>query len=118
MLLEEGEAVNPIESWFYLPWISKFAERGGVREGLCCHISARTERYLSPFFSSFFFSLTKYNINVYGENRTIFFSWPAILAPAKKGLVLYYYILHTKRGRVKNNRSLKYITRFVLIFLY
>ncbi|CAN0380365.1 unnamed protein product [Ascophyllum nodosum] len=38
MLLEEGEAVNPIESWFYLPWISKFAERGGAfdSQGFYC----------------------------------------------------------------------------------
>ena len=55
MLLEEGEAVNPIESWFYLQWISKFAERGGVREGVCCDVSTRTERYLSPFFFFLFF---------------------------------------------------------------
>lgn len=32
MVLEEGEAVTPIESYFYVPWLSGFAERGGVRE--------------------------------------------------------------------------------------
>lgn len=30
MVLEEGENVTPIESYFFLPWLSKYAEKGGV----------------------------------------------------------------------------------------
>lgn len=32
MVLEEGDAVTPIEGWFFIPWLSKFAEREGVRD--------------------------------------------------------------------------------------
>ncbi|CBJ25617.1 conserved unknown protein [Ectocarpus siliculosus] len=30
MVLPEGDSVTAIESWFYVPWLSKFAEEGGA----------------------------------------------------------------------------------------
>lgn len=33
MVLDEGDTVTPIESWFFVPWLSKFAEKDGVSFG-------------------------------------------------------------------------------------
>ena len=32
MVLEDGDFVTPIEGWFFMPSLSKYAEKGGVSE--------------------------------------------------------------------------------------
>ncbi len=32
MVLPEGDSVTAIERWFYVPWLSQFAEEGGVSQ--------------------------------------------------------------------------------------
>lgn len=34
MVLEEGDSVTPVESYFFVPWLSKLAEKGGVRAAI------------------------------------------------------------------------------------
>lgn len=33
MVLEDGDFVTPIEGWFFMPSLSRYAEKGGVSEG-------------------------------------------------------------------------------------
>lgn len=32
MVLEDGDFVTPIEGWFFMPSLSRYAEKGGVSE--------------------------------------------------------------------------------------
>lgn len=33
MVVPEGDSATAIERWFYVPWLSEFAEEGGVSRG-------------------------------------------------------------------------------------